>query len=210
MMRLRTRPLRVRRTASVAADTVGGRRRKEAFGMTDDIDELTGPDLVLLLLRAPGTDASAQRDRIHGITRMEKLLFLADQESPLPGKVHDALVFRPYNYGPYSKQVYEAVDVLEDADLVGEEKALNGRPLDAMEEASIAPDSTAGLERRFYLTEDGREVADYLAKQHPDYFQLLDEVKGKYGNLPLRKLIQYVYRRYPKYAEESLIRDQVL
>lgn len=178
--------------------------------MTEDIDELTGPDLVLLLLRASGADASTQRDRVHGITRMEKLLFLADQESPLPGKVHDALIFRPYNYGPYSKQVYEAVDVLEDADLVGEEKALNGRPLDAMEEASIAPDSTAGLERRFYLTDDGREVADYLARRHPEYYRLLDEVKGKYGNLPLRKLIQYVYRRYPKYAEESLIRDQVL
>lgn len=178
--------------------------------MTEDIDELTGPDLVLLLLRASGADAAEQRDRVHGITRLEKLLFLADQESPLPGKVHEALVFKPYNYGPYSKQVYEAVDVLEDADLLGEEKALYGRPLDAMEEASLAPDFTEGLERRFYLTADGREVADYLAKQHPEYFRLLDEVKGRYGTLPLRKLIQYVYRRYPEYAEESLIRDQVL
>lgn len=178
--------------------------------MADELDELVGPDLVLLLLRAEGSDPGSQRDRVNGITRLEKLLFLADQESPLPAKVHDALVFRPYNYGPYSKQVYEAVDVLEDAGLVEEEKALNGRPLDAMEEASIDPDSTEGLERRFFLTDDGREVADYLARQHPDYYQLLDKIKARYGNLALRKLIQYVYRRYPKYAEESLIRDQVM
>lgn len=178
--------------------------------MTESIDQLMGPDLVLLLLRAEGSDPARQRDRVHGITRLEKLLFLADQESELPGAVQEALVFRPYNYGPYSKQVYEAVDVLEDANLVGEEKALNGRPLDAMEEASIDPDGTEGLERRFYLTQDGRDVADYLARQHPEYYRLLNEVKGKYGNLPLRKLIQYVYRRYPEFAEESLIKHQVL
>lgn len=176
--------------------------------MTDDTDELMGPDLVLLLLRAPGSSLD-QRDRVNGITRLEKLLFLADQESPLPGKVQEALVFRPYNFGPYSKQIYEAVDVLEDADLLAEEKALNGRALDAMEEASIDPD-VEGVERRFYLTGDGREVADYLARQHPQYAKLLNDIKSRYGNLSLRQLIQYVYRRYPAFAEESLIIDQLL
>ena len=179
--------------------------------MSDQLDDLMGPDLVLLLLRAGGSRAD-ERDRVNGITRLEKLLFLADQESPLPGKVVEALVFKPYNFGPYSKQIYEAVDVLEDAGFVVEEKALNGRPLDldAMEEASVDADEVEGVERRFYLTDDGRTVADYLAKQHPAYEVLMTDIKTKYGNLPLRKLIQYVYRRYPAFAEASLIKDQVL
>jgi hypothetical protein len=172
-------------------------------------ETLIGADLVLLLLRAPAGDR-ATRDRLNGITRLEKLLFLADQESELPGRVDEAFKFTAYNYGPYSKQIYEAVDLLEEAKLLREEKAIDGRSLDAMEEAGVDVEDVEGVERRFFLTDDGRAVADLLTKEHPQIVKLLGEVKSKYGSLPLRQLIQYVYRRYPKYAEASLIRDQVL
>jgi uncharacterized protein YwgA len=172
-------------------------------------EKLIGPDLVLLLLRAPGVSGSA-KDRINGITRLEKLLFLADQESNLPSQVDEAFRFKAYNYGPYSKQVYEAVDLLEEAGLLEEEKAIEGKSLDAMENAYVGADYAEGVERRFLLTDEGRAVADLLAAQHPDMSQLLEQVKKRFGHLSLRQLIQYVYRRYPEYATESLIRDQVL
>jgi uncharacterized protein len=178
--------------------------------MTDNRERLIGPDLVLLLLRAPGVSSTATQDRVEGITRLEKLLFLADQESDLPGKVEEAFRFVAYNYGPYSKQVYEAVDLLEEAELVREEKAIEGTPLDAMEEAYVDVENVEGVERRFFLTDKGRAVADLLARQHPDMWAVLARVKREYGSLPLRQLIQYVYRRYPKYAEASLIRGQFL
>jgi len=174
--------------------------------MADKDERLIGPDLVLLLLRAPG----ATQDRVNGITRLEKLLFLADQESKLPGEVDEAFRFKAYNYGPYSKQVYEAVDLLEQAGLLSEEKVIEGKSLDAMEEAYVDVEDVEGVERRFLLTNEGRAVADLLATQHPDMSAMLSSVKKKYGSLPLRQLIQYVYRRYPKYAEASLIRDQLL
>lgn len=177
--------------------------------LTDTKEPLVGEDLVLLLLRAQGQGA-ASRDRVNGITRLEKLLFLADQESELPRAVEGPIVFKPYNYGPYSKQVYEAVEVLEEAGLVREERYIDGRSLDVMEELSADAAEIEGLERRFFLTDDGRDVADLLAGQHPEYAKLLSDIKQRYGDLPLRRLIQYVYSRYPKYAEESLIRDKIL
>ena len=44
-----------------------------------DTDELIASDLILLLLAAPTRWPQAQ-NRINGITRLEKLLFLIDQE----------------------------------------------------------------------------------------------------------------------------------
>jgi len=174
-----------------------------------DEQQLIGTDLVLLLLRAPSPTRSAQ-DCIYGITRLEKLLFLAHKESPLPGRVDEAFEFKPYNYGPYSKQIYEAVELLEQAEQLCEEKVLDGRSVDIMEERGADAGADEGLERRFYLTEDGKAVADLLTRTHPDYGRLFITIKQKYAEMPLRQLIQYVYRRYPEYAEKSLIRDRFL
>lgn len=178
--------------------------------MNDADEQLVGPDLILLMLRATGSGRVDERDRVNGITRLEKLLFLADQESPLPGQVEEAFRFKAYNYGPYSKQVYEAVDLLEEAQLIREEKALEGKPLDAMEGAELDLEEVEGVERRFFLTHEGQAVADLLSRSNPAMWELISSTKKKYGSMPLRRLIQYVYRRYPKYAEASLIRDRVL
>lgn len=176
--------------------------------LANDTQQLIGPDLVLLLLRAPATSPSAQ-DRVYGITRLEKLLFLADKESKLPGQVEEAFEFKAYNYGPYSKQIYEAVEVLEEAKLLREEKVLDGRSVDIMEERGADAGADEGLERRFYLTDDGKDVADLLAGAHGEFLELFTSIKRKYADMPLRQLIQYVYRAYPDYAENSLIRDRV-
>jgi hypothetical protein len=178
-------------------------------GVTMDEGDLIAPDLILLLLRAPGTSKSS-KDRLYGITRLEKLLFLADKESALPGRVDDAFRFTAYNFGPYSKAIYEAVEVLEEANLVREDRVLDGRALDVLEERATDAADIEGVERRFFLTEDGKDVADFLAKRHPEFLDLMTEIKTKYSGMPLRQLIQYVYRRYPAYAENSLIKDQVL
>ena len=171
--------------------------------------QLEGPDLVLLMLLAPGA-GPASENRVNGITRLEKLLFLADRESPLPSLVSDPLVFKPYNYGPYSKAIYEAVDLLEDVGLVREEFAVDGRALDAMEAASVTAESVDGVERRFHLTQDGVLVARRLADAAPQLTAVMQDVKKRFDHLSLRELIQYVYRRYPEYAAESLIRDRFL
>jgi hypothetical protein len=173
------------------------------------LEPLIGPDLVLLLLAAPTTVASAE-DRINGITRLEKLLFLAEEEAHLSSEVEDPFSFVPYALGPYSKAIYEAVDLLEEAQLVNEYRALDGMALDGMEEAATGSGDQEGIERRFVLTADGKAVAGLLAAQHPEVVGSLSSIKNRYAGMPLRQLIRYVYLAHPEYAVASRIREEVL
>lgn len=171
--------------------------------------ELHAPDLILMLLASSTSRSSEQR--LDGITRLEKLLFLADKETDIRERVSDPFNFEPYDFGPYSKAVYEAVELLEQAGLVREDRAYQGQALDSFEEAqAITPDEFEGVERRFWLTEDGRSVARLLSAVHPDVARDIAKVKAQYGDMPLRRLIRYVYSKYPKYAEASKIRDEIL
>jgi uncharacterized protein YwgA len=172
-------------------------------------EPLQSADLVLLLVGAEAPEG-APSGRLDGITRLEKLLFLVDKETDVPHDVDVPFPFRPYNYGPYSREVYEAVELLEEARLVEEERVLEGNTLDEMEEASTVTAEREGVERRFRLTDHGRLVAGLLARQHPDAAQKIADVKRSYAGMPLQQLIRYVYRKYPEYAEQSKIRDQVL
>jgi len=171
-------------------------------------EPLEAADLVLLLLQAdaPGQEAG----RLHGITRLEKLLFLATQEERADLEVENPFPFIAYDYGPYSKEIYEAVEVLEKADLLEETRVSSTASLDEMEEVAAVDADTEGVERRFRLTRQGLAVAEYLAHQHPEAAGKVQRVKERYGTLPLRRLIQYVYSNYPDYAKASVIRDEVL
>jgi uncharacterized protein YwgA len=178
--------------------------------VSSEAARLHAPDLILMLLAAQAGTRSVQQ-RLDGITRLEKLLFLADQETTVRSEVADPFVFEPYDFGPYSKAVYEAVDLLEQAGLVQEDRAYQGQALDSAEEAqAIAPEEREGIERRFWLTEDGIAVAQLLSRVHPKVASQLAQIKGQYGDMPLRRLIRYVYTKYPKFAEASKIRDEVL
>jgi hypothetical protein len=176
-------------------------------GPESELEALVGSDLILLLLAAPSRVSSA-KDRIHGVTRLEKLLFLADKETDIAGRVEDAFRFRPYHYGPYSKELYEAVELLEEAGLISEERVYEGRTLDEMEEATAGQLELEGTERRFLLTPDGKAVAGLLAEHHKDVTKALAGIKERYAAMPLRRLIRYVYGAYPDYAEASRIKDQ--
>jgi uncharacterized protein YwgA len=171
-------------------------------------EDLIGPDLVLLLLAAHGRTEEST-DRVNGITRLEKLLFLAEQEKDIGRDVRNAFQFKAYDYGPYSKAVYDAVELLTEAGLINQERAYAGQPLDEMEEWTAGVDQREGLERRFTLTDRGKAIANLLAGQHKEVIAALSDVKRKYGDWPLRQLIRYVYSTYPTYAEASKIRDQV-
>ena len=172
-------------------------------------EPLIGTDLVLLLLGAD-TSVPSARDQIHGITRLEKLLYLADRETKVSGNVDGSFKFKAYNYGPYSKEIYEAVDVLEEAGLLRETRVFEGRSLDELEELDTSGEGREGVERRFELTVRGKAVAKMLSGQHPDVLKSLSQIKNKYAGMPLQALIRYVYSVYPEDATQSIIRDEVL
>ncbi len=172
-------------------------------------EPLEDSDLVLLLLAAPTRVPSAQ-ERINGILRLEKLVFLATREQPkLPFELTAQYEYQPYHFGPYSKQVYEAVDLLEEAGLVTEDKRLNADDLDELEEVESGAADREGVERHFELTKDGVDVARLLAGEHEGVSEALTEIKDQYAGMPLRQLIRYVYSKYPEYATRSKIRRTV-
>ena len=65
--------------------------------------------LPLALLHAAG-------GHIKGKTRFQKLAFIAEQRLEKEGI--SPLDFIPYNYGPFSKDLYDALDYLEEEGLV--------------------------------------------------------------------------------------------
>ncbi|WP_419944736.1 hypothetical protein [Candidatus Poriferisodalis sp.] len=173
-------------------------------------EDLIAPDLVLLLLHAPTKWPEAE-GKINGITRLEKLLFLLEQELGQALNVSQPFTFEAYHYGPYSREIYEAVELLEEAGLLSEERSLTDSDLDRAEELLYSDmASEISYERRFELTKDGALVAGYLARKHGSLSDGIANLKDRYGGLSLQNLIYHVYTEYPDYTEKSVIRDKIL
>lgn len=169
-------------------------------------------DAIVLLLGAPSKFQNLE-GRLEGITRLEKLIFLMEKETPLGEKLTEEPEFEPYNFGPFSKRVYQAVEVLSAAGLVTDSGDLSSSEEDSWESDSIIgeqPDSTYRT-RDITLTKRGRAYYEVIAAElSPDSIIEASNLKDKFGNIPLRQLIRYVYTQYPSYTSKSIIRDQVL
>ena len=74
-----------------------------------DRDPLETDDAVVLVLGAPG--GKDPQGHLEGVTRLEKLIFLLERETPVREWMTDKADFRSYKFGPFSSKVYEAVDM---------------------------------------------------------------------------------------------------
>jgi uncharacterized protein YwgA len=187
---------------------------------------ITRRNLVLLFLGASG-DPSDTSGSINGITRLQKLLFLLEREGQLVPE-GDGFQFEAWKAGPYSAGLYDdlelldnlgyiksevsgkitdaeaaEVDLLDFEDLMGEEEEVSD---------AITPSPDAYEERRFTLTEKGREkVLDLLSREGVD--ELVDRIrriKSKYSHYSLSDLLYHVYTKYPDMTTESEIKEKVL
>lgn len=173
-------------------------------------EDLLAPDLILLLMAAPSRWPQAE-NRINGITRLEKLLFLLEEEYGHEFTIDQPFEFVAYHYGPYSRAIYEAVELLEEASLLEEYRHFTDSNLDRAEELLYSDTVTElSYERQFKLTSEGELVAAYLADVHPEVFDRITRLKEQYAGLTLQNLIYHVYTQHPSYTEKSIIRDQVL
>ncbi len=57
-------------------------------------------DAIVLVLGAPG--GSARPGYLDGVTRLEKLIFLLERETPIREWMTDKADFRSYRFGPFS------------------------------------------------------------------------------------------------------------
>jgi len=179
--------------------------------------QLDPEDIILLLVEA--NERLLGKVWLSGITRLEKMLFLLEQETKFEG-IGDFFRFEPHNFGPFSREVYEAVEFLSSCELIDiREKAYpslyassdEAKLLSEISEVDVLENDIAEsqvTEKQFSLTENGRKVAqimrDAIIRRRPSDVKELDGIVRRYGTWPLNQLIRYVYRQYPDMIVKSI------
>lgn len=142
---------------------------------------MTRDDLVLAALAAGGVGAA------YSPVQVQKLFFLIDRE--VAGLVQGPhFDFRPYDYGPFDRGVYTAIEGLRDR--------------------GYADVTASGSYRRYLLTEVGLEVGGQklmlLDPQVQDYIkQLAVWVRG----LSFNQLVASIYNQYPDMKVNSVFQE---
>ena len=180
--------------------------------------QLDREDIVLLIFEA--NERLFRRESFNGITRLEKILYLLTRETSFEG-VADFYPFKAHNFGPFSKEVYEAVDFLSSCDLITVREKSYASYYAEVGEASLREEidasvdgdddgqpSSAATEKVFSLTGEGRKVAQIMreavSRRRPTDIVELDRVMLRFANMPLTQLIRYVYGRYPESTVNSI------
>lgn len=169
-------------------------------------------DAIVLLLGAPG---ATERDqgRIDGITRLEKLLFLLEKETEATDWLKETADFAPDNFGPFSAKAYQEIESLTSYGLVSDSATLSESAEDTWEAEHIIGenDGEPYATRNLELTEKGQRYYRALLTQLPPEAEpIVSELKRRFGSIPLRKLIRYVYQRHPDFTGKSIIREDIL
>ena len=180
--------------------------------------QLDPEDIILLLLEA--NETLLGKHTVGGVTRLEKLLFLLQRETNIE-KMDSFYEFTAHNYGPFSKEVYEALDFLEGFELIQVKERVHSSYytnvgeillLQAISEEEVSETTTINsegvTEKLFLLTESGHKVAKKLRqtieKRRPKDIEELNGIIRRYGKLPLNQLIRYVYHKYPEMTVKSI------
>ena len=158
----------------------------------DQIDRRT--DVVFILFH--------HAESIHGITKLQKLLFLIEEETEFFEEYKDDLTFEfnAHKMGPFSKHVYEEIRFLQQLN------AIETEPMG--DESEDKNDLTNKI---FHITSKGEKIASELATQlEPKHNDELAELVENYNGMELRELLNYVYTEYPSFTTESEIKDEIL
>jgi hypothetical protein len=185
-------------------------------------------DVELLLL---GLAPEGGPEGISGITRFQKLLFLLEQEERVipSGTGFD---FSAYKAGPYSAQLYDDLEMLEnlgfiETEVTAEATEEEAAEIDMLDFEELMGDSAEdadgkgadGLgaadayeERHFRLTDEGKKrVLQLLSRdEYKPVEGAIRRLRSKYGHYALSDLLYYVYTKYPEMTTESEIKDKVL
>jgi hypothetical protein len=180
--------------------------------------KLNRKDILLLLLYVPGVSGQ-KSEGIKGITRFTKLLFLLKDLYKVDEDVEKYYHFEPYKIGPFTEELYNDLNVLEAMQLIETKTKNYIEEPEVLETQEIIGDllTYADLdalsldyykEFNYSLTERGQAIAGKIydsASQSTK--QAVEEVKLKFGSLPLTELLRYIYRRFPEMATRTIRED---
>lgn len=138
-------------------------------------------ELVLAALAAGGLNAS------YSPVQLQKLFFLLDNEAAeFVGGPH--FEFVPYDYGPFDRSVYTAVEHLRENDLA-----------DVM---------AGGRYRRYALTNAGyAEGSTKLNDLAPEVQEYMRGLAGWVRSLSFNQLVAAIYNRYPAMKVNSVFEE---
>lgn len=128
------------------------------------------------------------RASIDGATRFQKLVFLGQQEGGLP----DTYEFREDRFGPFSPDLRADLETLVAQDLIQRDIVTNrcGRP------KIIYGLSNKGYRKaRNLLNLEGNE----------QLFQRAQDIKRRFNDEPIQRLLQFVYNKYDSYVTATEI-----
>lgn len=183
------------------------REEKELGNAASSRPRPTMRDLIVLLLHAPGSRGA---EAIHGMTRLQKLLFVIEQ------KLNPGQHFYAYSYGPFDEAVHDAANALRLAGFLGDTTPLSAA-LPTFEEMMRTAADRAGPREAsgpevFALTMMGHEAAEQLRRSNRAYealFARIAEIRQEWDRPNLGDLVDRVYAEWPQYAEKSVIKHQV-
>lgn len=158
----------------------------------DQIDRRT--DVVFILFY--------HAESIHGITKLQKLLFLVEEETEFFQECGDDLAFEfdAHKMGPFSEHVYEELRFLQQLN------AIETEPMEGKDD-----DPEALTNKVFTITPKGEKIAAELVNQlNEKHNEELAELVAKYNPMKLTELLRHVYSEYPRYTTESEIKDEIL
>jgi hypothetical protein len=149
------------------------------------------------------------RDAIHGMTRLQKLLFVIQQELD-----RDSSTFYAHSYGPFDERVIDSAEALR----------INGFLTSGQDAASSSPPSfehmmSTVLQRAappqkgetevFELSEAGRMTAERLRQSSDAYDALHEQVQQLRRKWDTPDLVERVYEAFPEMTDRSLIKAEV-
>lgn len=184
--------------------------------------KLIGADYLLLLLYLNDKEA------INGSVRLIKMMFLFEKQIvPLFKKKGVEFGSLPdyfaYNYGPFSKDVYQQIDLFKSINFVEADNVSSNEEManadDIVENEFIDECFEGDVEIKsgynywvYRITEMGSnyvesEILPYIDEQHKS---ILEQFKKRITDISIKKLLYYVYTNYPEYTDKSLIKGEVL
>ncbi|MEA5014304.1 MAG: hypothetical protein VB099_07065 [Candidatus Limiplasma sp.] len=179
-------------------------------------NKLSGADYLLYFLFCDN------QQPICGAIRLTKMMFLFEKEiMPLladKGLDSDHMPeFIAYNFGPFSKDVYEQIELFKNISFITVESI----PL--KEDLGESDDWEEDESGEYLQQSDGMYYKYKIAKRGRDYVEqkieplLTEEHKAVLVNfkkqinlLTPKKILYYVYSKYPDFTTNSLIKDEVL
>jgi uncharacterized protein YwgA len=171
-------------------------------------------DLLLLLLYAQGYSGE-DHESIQGRTRLMKLLYLLSRERKIESAIGLAkgYSFEAYHYGPFSKELFDDVEFLQNVGLIViTSKGIAG-PVEEDEANKVIDAVSVGAEEdEFVVEESVYKLSDagvkfvrekLIPSVSQANFQVFKDVKKQFGSVPLNSLLKYVYTKYPDSAKNT-------